>query len=152
MATFLKRSSKPIRTENDLANGLEDGFLLTVPPEAHTLAGFRAWALSDAVPEKLPLTFIRGKVYVDMSKEEIQTHALVKTGVGGVFFQLNEELDFGHIFINGVFVTNVRAKVSNNPDIVAVSYRRSKRAACAILRPKAESWKSKARPTPWWRS
>jgi hypothetical protein len=119
MATLLK---SPVQS-TWVDNGLGDGFLLGVPPKAHTLAGFRAWALSDDVPEKLPLTFIRGEVFIDMSKEEIQTHALVKTGVGGGLFQLNEELDFGHIFINGVLVSNVPAKVCNNPDLVAVSFR-----------------------------
>ena len=100
-----------------------DGQLISIPAQAHTLAGFRAWALSEEVPEKLPLTFIRGKVYIDMSQEEIQTHALVKTSVGVGLSQLSEQIDFGHIFINDVLVTNVPAQVSNNPDIVAVSYR-----------------------------
>src|SRR5438105_14840560 len=79
-----------------------DGVLLSVPPQAHTLAGFRKWALSDQVPEKLPLTFIHGKVFIDMSMEEINSHSLVKTESGRVLANLNEELDFGHIFINGV--------------------------------------------------
>ena len=41
-----------------------DNFLLSVPPEAHTLAGFRKWALSDAVPEKLRVCFIGGKPFL----------------------------------------------------------------------------------------
>jgi len=97
-----------------------NGVLLRIP---RTLADFRRWALSDEVPEKLPLGFINGEVFVDMSKEEIRTHALVKTAVGGALFQLNEEINFGHLFIKGVLVTNVKAEVSNNPDLVAVSFR-----------------------------
>jgi len=96
--------------------------LLCIPAAAHTLGGFRRWALSDDFPEKLPVTFLHGEVFLDMSKEEIRSHALVKTGVGGRLIQLNDEIDFGHIFINGVLVTNVRAEVSNNPDLVAVSW------------------------------
>lgn len=61
-----------------------DAALLHIPPEAHSLSGFRRWVLSDDFPEKLPVTVLQGQVFVDMSKEEISTHALVKTGVGGV--------------------------------------------------------------------
>ncbi len=114
---------KPPASEIFEDNALHDGFLLSVPPEAHTLAGFRRWALSDAVPEKLRLAFIRGEVIVDMSKEEIQSHASVKTAVAGALFQLNEEVGFGHLFINGVLVSNESGMVSNNPDLVVVLFR-----------------------------
>src|SRR5438552_10934444 len=93
-----------------------DGLLVSIPPEAHTLAGFRAWVLSDEVPEKLRVCFLRGRIYIDMSKEEILTHASVKTAIAGTVFNLNQETDFGDLFINGVLVTNVEAQVSNNPD------------------------------------
>ena len=97
-----------------------NGFLLRIP---HTLSEFRRWALSDEVPEKLPLAFINGEVYIDMSKEVIGSHSLVKTECGRGLANLNEEVDFGHVFINGVLLTNEVAKVSNNPDLLAVSFR-----------------------------
>ena len=118
-ATLLPPNSNSALADND---NDDDGCLLEIPRAAHTLAGFRRWALSDEVPDKLPLTFIRGKVYVDMAKEEIRTHALVKTAVGGSVFNGNEEVDFGHLFINGVLVTNETAEVSNNPDLVGISW------------------------------
>src|SRR4051794_21803361 len=102
------------------ANG--DAGLLRLPRVAHTFAGFRRWALSTEVPEKLPVAFIRGEVLIEMSKEEVRSHALVKTGVAGGLFVLNEEVDLGHLFINGVLITNEEASVCNNPDLVAVSY------------------------------
>ena len=79
-----------------------------------------AWVLSDACPEKLPVMFLSGEIYIDMSKEEIRTHASVKTAVAGAMFNLNREVDWGDLFINGVLVTNVGADVSNNPDMLAV--------------------------------
>ena len=94
--------------------------LIHVPRSAHTLAGFRKWVLSDALPEKLRVTFIRGEIYLDMSKEAIRTHAAVKTAVAGAMFNLNQVADFGDLYINGVLVTNVPAEVSNNPDMVGV--------------------------------
>jgi len=113
--------SKPLAS-NQVVNIEGDDFLLSVPPEAHTLAGFRKWVLSDEVPEKLRVSFLDGKVFIDMSKEEILTHASVKTAVAGSMFSVNQQLDFGDLYINGVLVTNVEANVSNNPDMVAVSW------------------------------
>ncbi len=113
---------KPPAPILESANGSGDG-LISIPAKAHTLAGFRAWVLSDDVPEKLPVSFVQGKVYIDIGQEEIQTHSIVKTECGRVLANITEDIDFGHIHIDGVLVTNVQAQVSNNPDIVAVSYR-----------------------------
>ena len=55
-----------------------------------------------------------------MSKEEIRSHAAVKTAVALGGYALSRELDLGDFFINGVLITNVEANVSNNPDMVAV--------------------------------
>ena len=75
------------------------------------------------MPEKLPVSFVQGKVYIDMGQEEIQTHSIVKTECGRILANISEDIDFGHIHIYGELVTNVQAQVSNKPDIVAVSYR-----------------------------
>jgi Uma2 family endonuclease len=99
---------------------LDEDILLHIPPDAHTLKGFRKWVLSDACPEKMPVMFLNGRIHIDMSKEEILTHASVKTEVAGVLWELNREIDVGELFINGVLVTNEEADVSNNPDMVAV--------------------------------
>lgn len=95
-------------------------FLLRIQPQAHTLAGFRQWVLSPEFPEKLSVTYLKGEVYLDMSKEEIRTHAAVKTAVAGTMFKVNEEMDFGDLYINGVLVSNEAADVANNPDAVAL--------------------------------
>jgi Uma2 family endonuclease len=93
---------------------------MRIPPNIHTLAGFRRWALSDDGPEKRPVMFLGGEVYIDMGKEEIRTHSAVKSEVSGVLWALNREVDFGDLYVNGVLVTNVEADVSNNPDMLAV--------------------------------
>jgi hypothetical protein len=105
------------------SNGrVDDGTpgLFRIPRETHTLAGFRAWVLSDEFPEKLKATYVHGEVFLDMSKEEIRSHAAVKTAVAGSLINLNAEVDFGDLYINGVLITNLAADVSNNPDMVAV--------------------------------
>ncbi len=75
---------------------------------------------SEGFPEKAPVSYLRGEVLVDMSKEEIRTHSAVKTEVAVVLGVLNREIDFGELYINGVLVTNEHADVSNNPDMAAV--------------------------------
>jgi Uma2 family endonuclease len=115
-----------------------DDLLVSIPPEAHTLAGFRAWVLSDEVPEKLRVCFLRGRIYIDMSKEEILSHASVKTAIAGTVFNLNQEIDFGDLFINGVLVTNVGAEVSNNPDMVAVFWESLEKGIVHYLRKKKD--------------
>jgi Uma2 family endonuclease len=116
MATILK----PPAARRAATEEAGDNLLLRIPATAHTLPGFRAWVLSDAFPEKQPVMFFNGEVYLDMGKEDIFTHSAVKTAVAGTLFKLNEKVDFGDFFINGVLVTNVEANVSNNPDMAAV--------------------------------
>jgi Uma2 family endonuclease len=115
MSTALERSTRA-------PQGTIEGFSLEIPAEAHTLSGFRTWALSDDVPEKLPVCFIQGRIIVDMSKEVISSHAAVKTAIVLSLDQHIQSIDFGEVFIDGVLVSNVEAKVSNNPDMVAISW------------------------------
>jgi hypothetical protein len=44
---------------------------LHISQDALTLAGFRAWVLSDKFPEKQPVTILNEEIYLDMSKEDI---------------------------------------------------------------------------------
>jgi Uma2 family endonuclease len=121
MATVLtrRRSSKRIPRAPDLT---ADGLYLHIPQSAFTLAGFREWVKSDELPEKLRVTFIRGEIYLDMSKEELESHAKVKAETCRVLLNLNYELDLGDLYLDGVLVTNKLAGVSNNPDGILVSY------------------------------
>lgn len=119
--TALQRP-RPAIAGNGLVNG-EGEFapgLVHIPRSAHTLAGFRDWVSADDFPEKLPVLFLHGEVFLDMSLETIRTHAAVKTPVAVTVGSLNQQLDLGDIYINGVLVTNLAAQVSNNPDMVGV--------------------------------
>ena len=99
---------------------LDDDFVLRIPRDAYTLAGFRRWVVSDEFPEKQPVLFLKGEIYLFMPKEDVFTHAAVKTAVAGPVFNLNQELDLGAFYINGVLVTNVTADLSGNPDMVGL--------------------------------
>jgi Uma2 family endonuclease len=116
MTILVQQSVAPI-----FSNGLlADDFIFHIPRDAYTLTGFRRWVLSDEFPEKQPVMFLNGEIFLYMPKEDVFTHAAVKTPVAvklGGFF---EELDLGDFFINGVLVSNVDADLSGNPDMVGI--------------------------------
>ena len=96
--------------------------MLRVPPDVHTLAGFRRWVFSDDFPEKLKIHYINGNIWTDMTKESIQSHILVKAAVFETLRRLMCEMDLGEFFPDGVLLTNRKAKISNDPDGVAVTW------------------------------
>ena len=98
-----------------------DDFIL-IPPSAHHLKGFREWVLSDEAPEKLRVSFLNGEIFLDMAKEDIQTHVVVKSEIGRGVMNLNREIDLGQFYGEGIMFTNVAAKVSSNPDGLFVSW------------------------------
>src|SRR5438067_1995123 len=116
MTTAILPSVAPVFFNGDL----DDDFTLHIPRDAYTLAGFRKWVLSDEFPEKQPVMFLKGEIYLYMPKENVFTHAAVKTPVAVELGGLFRELDLGDFYINGVLVTNVEADVSNNPDMVGI--------------------------------
>jgi Uma2 family endonuclease len=89
---------------------------LVVPPSAHTLAGFRAWATSDAFPERGRISFLDQEIVVDMSPEEIETHAKVKAEITYAIVALNKKLKLGEFYPDGVLLTNVDANLSTEAD------------------------------------
>src|SRR5262249_38904237 len=86
-------------------------FSLHIPASAATLTGFRAWAKSDELPEKLRVAFIQGEIYLEMSNEELETHVVVKDELIRVLKTLNRELKLGRFYGDGVLVTNEVADV-----------------------------------------
>jgi hypothetical protein len=61
-----------------------DGTKVKLPANALDLEGFRAWTLSDDFPEEGRIAFINGEVFVDVSREEITVHLLLKSQIGAV--------------------------------------------------------------------
>src|ERR1019366_9572158 len=116
MITAILPSVAPVFLNGDL----EHDFVFRIPRDAYTLAGFRRWVLSDEFPEKQPVMFRKGEIYLYMPKEDVFTHAAVKTPVAVVLGGLFQDLDLGDFYINGVLVTNVEADLSGNPDMVGL--------------------------------
>jgi len=116
MSTAILATASPF-----IANGKPEGDpVLHIPRDAHTLAGFRRWVRSDEFPEKQPVLFLKGEVYLFMPIEDVFTHAAVKTPVAVKLGGLFEKLELGDFYINGVLVSNVDADWSGNPDMVGL--------------------------------
>jgi Uma2 family endonuclease len=93
-----------------------------LPPEARTLAGFRAWATSDAFPSRGRISFLDQEIFIDMSPEELETHSKVKVEVGRVLSSWNKKQPQGEFYADGALVTNVAANLSTEPDATFVTW------------------------------
>lgn len=120
--TATATARRPKKSAPAMTTSVDDGMLLHIPPRAFTLAGFREWVESDDFPEKLRVTFLGGEIILDMSKEELETHAKVKAEVCRVLANVCHELDTGDLYLDGVLIVNEEADVSNKADGTFVSY------------------------------
>jgi Uma2 family endonuclease len=117
-----------------VVNGsVSEGLCLRIPHSAFTLNGFRNWVKSDEFPEKLPVTFVNEEIYLDMSKQEIQTHVLVKGEIWFGVMKLNKEIKRGQFYPDGVLVSNEEAGVSNNPDGVFITWESLERGLVQLV-------------------
>jgi Uma2 family endonuclease len=101
-------------------SAIPDDLVIIVPDKARSHAGFRAWAKSKACPERARVTYYRREIYIDMSQEEIETHAKPKGEIGAVVRNINRSFDLGEYFPDGTLVTNEEAGFSTNPDLTFV--------------------------------
>jgi Uma2 family endonuclease len=92
-----------------------------IPTWVTDLNSFRRWVHSLAVPEDAKVYWVDGKVWVDMSKEQIFSHVRVKTELVRVLANLAAELDLGLVLTDGALYTNDDANIGVNPDALFIS-------------------------------
>jgi Uma2 family endonuclease len=100
---------------------LLDDRAVQVPAWVTALASFRRWLHSEEFPDQGRIIFIRGEVWVDMSKEQLFTHNQVKHEYNRVLGNLAREGDSGTCFADGTYLSNADADISNQPDGLFVS-------------------------------
>jgi Uma2 family endonuclease len=98
-----------------------DTEILTIPAWIRDLASFRRWAVSEDAPEKCPLFYLAGEVWIDVSKEQIFSHIWLKQKFYQVLGVLSERKKLGKFFPDGLSLTNEEADLSGNPDGTFVS-------------------------------
>ncbi len=94
---------------------------VTVPSWVNSLEAFRRWLDSDDAPERARIWYLKGNVWVDMSKEQIYTHVLVKTKYVITLGGLVEAMRSGLFLGDGAYLTNIEADISGNPDAMYVA-------------------------------
>ena len=95
---------------------------LEIPAWVNDLASFRHWADSGALPEKQQVHFIDGRVWVDLSMEELNSHNRVKTALVVALVQLIEGNDLGIVIGDGMRYTSEAGDFSTEPDAVYLSH------------------------------
>ena len=95
---------------------------ITIPESAHTLDGFRAWVMSESFPPRGEIEFLDGEIYIDLSREKIQSHNQVKAEVQQAVSQIVKQLDLGDFFPNGAWLTNDEARLSVEADATFVTW------------------------------
>lgn len=95
---------------------------MTVPPDAHSLAGFRRWAASDEFPQSAHVSLIRGELVIDMSPERIEAHNQAKAEIAAALYFLVKQHDLGKLYPDGAWVTNDAASLSTEPDATFASW------------------------------
>jgi hypothetical protein len=94
---------------------------VSVPSWVVDLESFRRWADADDFPETGHIWYLKGEVWVDMTKEQIFTHVQIKTKFYIVVGGLVEVGQMGLFLADGAMLSNVEADISGNPDAVFAS-------------------------------
>jgi Uma2 family endonuclease len=94
---------------------------VNIPSWVVDLASFRRWSDQDEFLDTGRIWYIRGKVWLDMSREQLFTHIQVKDQFTQVLGRLVEKNGLGFYFSDGLLLTNVSANISGNPDSTFVS-------------------------------
>jgi Uma2 family endonuclease len=95
---------------------------IDVPEWVNDLASFRLWAGSRELPEEERVCWIDGRVWIDMTQEQLFTHVAVKGAFTAVLVPLAKRLKIGQYFTDGLSLVNVVAEISVVPDGTLVCY------------------------------
>ena len=95
---------------------------LEIPEWVTSRGAFQRWAEEPDFPEKGNIWWLRGKVWADMSMEQIDTHIQVKGEIFRVLANLVVEVDSGQMLQDGLRVANADADLSGKPDATFISY------------------------------
>jgi Uma2 family endonuclease len=99
----------------------DEALRLSVPDGVVDLESFRRWLDSDDVPEKARIWYLRGEVWVDMSREQVYTHGLVKTEIAFALTGVVKARKRGIYLTDGILLSNEQADISGKPDGLFIS-------------------------------
>jgi Uma2 family endonuclease len=111
-----------------------------IPDGITSLAAFRRWAHSDEFPEAGRICYLNGRIWVDMSQEQIFTHNQVKQEFNRVIGSLVKGRRLGRYFPDGILLSNDRANLSCQPDGTFVTHRSLKSGRVRLVEGEKEGY------------
>ena len=93
-----------------------------VPAEVFDFEKFRDWVHGDEFPENVRVTYIDGRIEIEMAPEELETHTKLKGDIYGDLRDWNRRKQLGEIFTDGAFLVHQEANLSGNPDVMFCSW------------------------------
>lgn len=94
---------------------------VSVPTWVQDMDSFRRWVDAEDFPEESRAWYLKGEVWIDMSREQIFTHVLVKTEITIVLGHLVKAGQLGLFLADGALLSNSDADISGKPDALFVS-------------------------------
>jgi Uma2 family endonuclease len=101
---------------------LEECEVITVPGWVKDIDSFRRWTDTKACPHEYRLGWLKGEVWIDMGKEQVFSHILVKTRITMRLSLIAEQDNLGLYLSDGLLLSNFAADISGNPDGTFLSY------------------------------
>jgi Uma2 family endonuclease len=95
---------------------------IQIPGWVVDLQTFRRWARSHEYPDHGWFSFLDGKLWADLSMEQLSSHSQVKTKCTMVLGGLVDEDDLGYFFSDRTLFTNSAAGLSTEPDGLFASW------------------------------
>src|SRR5690349_25147340 len=94
----------------------ESNRVVSIPSWVVDLESFRRWADADDFPEDGRAWYLMGEVWIDISKQQIFTHVLVKTEFTIVLGSLVKTAGLGLFLGDGALLSNIAGDISGVPD------------------------------------
>ena len=97
-------------------------FMVDVPAPASTLEGFTKWTYSDSFPKQGRITFIDGRLLIDMSPERYESHVLIKAEIVYAIKAILKQTRAGQFYGDGGRLIHKGAGISNEPDAMFATW------------------------------
>lgn len=94
---------------------------IAIPRWVTDLDSFLKWIDRARLPQKLPLRYIQGEVFVDLQMEELFSHNQIKTALGIALGGLIQAENLGLYVSDGMLLVNRAADLATEPDGMFIS-------------------------------
>lgn len=111
---------------------------IEIPGGILELASFREWAHSASFPTGGRIDWIAGRLELDLSPKDLNTHGSPKSSIAGALVARIQERDRGLVFIDRARVTNSEADLSAEPDVTVLLFATVESGAARLV-PKASA-------------